>query len=70
MKRELGQAGSLALALEAGGMIGRQGRDQPLDTVADLQREVGRGGTGERPYVIDRDLTGQAVRALALAHLD
>src|SRR5690348_1893250 len=47
---ELGQADDLALALDPGGMRGRQRRDQPLDAIADLQREV-RGGRDRKSVV-------------------
>ena len=48
--------GDLALALGAGRVIRGKRLDQAPDPVADLQREVGRRGAGQRADVLDRDL--------------
>ena len=53
---ELGEPGDLALALDPGGIVRRERRDQALDPVADLKREVGRRRAGERADVLDGDL--------------
>src|SRR5215212_2979256 len=64
-RRELGEAGHLALALDPCGVVGGQLLDQARDPVADLKREVGRGGAGERTDVLDRDrAAGEAVLSL------
>src|SRR4051794_29164046 len=67
---ELLEAGDLAFAFHPGGMAGGQGLDQAADAVADLQREVGRGGTGEGADVLRGDLLAAAeqLRVLRLAH--
>ena len=64
------QARDLALALDARGVIRRQVRDELADPVADLQREVRRGGAHELAHVLHRDLVVRpgALGLFALAH--
>ena len=57
--RELGEPRDLALALDPGRVVRRERRDQALDPVADLKREVGRRRAGERADVLDGDLRGR-----------
>src|SRR5436853_567033 len=60
----------LALALDASGVVGRQRGDELRDPVAQLQREVRRGGAHELAHVLDRDLVVRpgALGVLGLAH--
>ena len=67
------QPGDLALALDAGRVTVGQVSDQPGDAFAQLQREMGRGGTHQAPHVLDGHLAGallaQRSRILGLAQL-
>lgn len=65
---ELLETCDFALALDPGGMLGRQPLDQGADSVAKLEREVRRGGTHELPDVLKRRLPFEAVGLLELAH--
>src|SRR3954471_14127893 len=60
----------LALALDAGRVIGGQRRDQLRDAGAQLEREVRGGGAHELAHVLDRDLVvgPGAIGMLRLAH--
>src|SRR3954462_14187146 len=63
-----GQARDLLLAEPARRMVGVQRGDQPRDAVAQLQREVRRGGAHELADVVDGDVAREAVGMLGLAH--
>ena len=60
----------LALALEPGGVVGRQRRDQLADPVAELEREVRGRGAHELAHVVDRHavLGAQALGLLGFGH--
>src|SRR3954465_4993862 len=66
--RELGQAADLALALDPGGVVGRQVTDEVADAVADLEREVRRRGAHQLAHVLDGGLAVGPLDSLVLAH--
>ena len=49
-------------------MVRREARDQVLDAVADLQREVGRRRAHQLAHVLGGGLAADAARHLVLAH--
>jgi hypothetical protein len=55
MPGKLGEARDLALALDSGRVVGGKARDQALEPVSDLKREVRYRGAGESAHVLDRD---------------
>src|ERR1700744_3399556 len=67
---DLLEAGDLSFACEPHRVAGREGLDQAFDPIADLQREVGGGRTGQGTDVLDRDALGPAEQlwVLRLAH--
>src|SRR5829696_5122596 len=62
--------GDLAFAFDAGGVARRKRRDQPLDPVADLEREMGCDRAGQGANVLRGDLARplQQSWVLRLAH--
>src|SRR5436190_18478349 len=69
MLGEVVQSGDLALALDAGGVVGGEPVDKTPDPIADLEREVGGRGSGEGPDVVGgRPTTDHSIWSLALAH--
>jgi cobalt-zinc-cadmium efflux system protein len=67
---ELLEVGDRSLPLASCGVVLGQGIDQAADAVADLEREMGRRGAGQRPDVLDRDLVRgiEQVGMLGFAH--
>src|SRR4051812_43822070 len=65
---ELLEAGDLALALDAGGVVRGEAVDELGDAVAQLEREVGGRGTHQLAHVLDADLAADAFRMFGLAH--
>lgn len=67
---QLVQPGYLALALEAGRMIGGQVANQPADPFAQLKGKVRGGGTHQLAHVVHGDLAAreQSIWVLGLAH--
>jgi hypothetical protein len=66
--RELLEPGDLALALAPHRIVFGEALDQPTNPIANLEREVRSGGTGEGPDVLDRHRPAEAVGPLGLAH--
>src|SRR3954469_16132849 len=64
------QLGDLPLPLDPRRVFGGQRADQPPDPIADLEGEVGGGGAGQRPHVLDRHLVlgREQLGSLRLAH--
>src|SRR5215210_3321030 len=66
--RQLVEPSDLPLALDAGGMLGRQALNKVADAVAQLEREVGGGGPHQLAHILHCRLAAHATALLVLAH--